>query len=500
MILTALVYLPVTTGDFVRWDDQFYVEENALLQDTAGLAKIWNPISREAPQFYPLLFTSYWIEYRLWGLNAAGYHIVNVALHLANTALVAALFRAMGTNPWVALGGAALFALHPVQVASVAWIAERKNTLSGLFYLLSFLLYLRHRKRGDRRSYLLCLAAFTAALLSKTQTATLPISLVLADLALQQIGRVKRIPFAQLVARLTPMLALCALSGIVTVYFEQEAHTPRFAAVERVLIAANAAWFYAGSFFLPIHLSPIYRSWQIQPAQPAWWIAVVAWMAAAAALAFGWKRIDPLVRWSLAQFYIVLLPVLGFISFNFQVYSFVADHFMYLACIGGGLGMALLAEQAVLRFGGDMQTRRVLTASACAVLAVCAAQTFTETTHWRNNRTFWTRVRERDPGGFLGPFNLGNHYRLLGDWKHAVGYYREAAAARPHVDYPFRRYIEALRNSEGPQAALTVCNEKLRLNPNFAPAYLERAKSYEALGRSEEANRDYERLRRLENR
>src|SRR5689334_3341833 len=181
LVVTLGAFAPTFGAEFIKWDDQFYVEENALLQDPGALRKIWDPVGRETQEYYPILFSSYWLEYQVWRLDAAAYHAVTLALHLANVVLVLLLARGLGAKGWVAAATAAIFAVHPVQVASVAWISEQKNTLSALFYLVAFLLYLRHRRTGRWTAYAGCLASFAAALLSKTQTLTFPLSILLAE-------------------------------------------------------------------------------------------------------------------------------------------------------------------------------------------------------------------------------------------------------------------------------------------------------------------------------
>jgi hypothetical protein len=500
LLLTTLAFRPTFGAGFLQWDDQHYVEENALLHDVSGLKKFWNPISRGAPQYYPLLFTSYWLEYHLWGLQAGGYHAVNLVLHLANVGLVLLLMRSFGASGWVAALAAGVFAVHPVQVASVAWIAERKNTLSGLFYLLSFLLYLRHRRTGSWSAYAACLGAFLGALLSKTQTATLPISLLLADWCLQRTGRLRTVTLGGLVARLLPMLALCVLAAVVTVYFEQNPYQPTFTLLERILVTANASWFYVLTFLAPLRLSPIYGSWDLDPSEPIWWVAVVAWPAAIAAVVYWRRRISDLILWGIAHFFVVLLPVLGFVSFNFQLYSLVADHYLYLACIGGGLAVAVCCEQ--LAGGAGARSVRHAAVAGCAglLLAGCGVQTYREATHWHDNLSFWMRVRERQPAPFLGDINLGHHYAHEGQWAEAARFYQRATEAAPWDPGLFRHYANALRQAQGPAAAIAVCTARLQQKPRFAAAaaYLERAISYDQLGDRMSASSDYAQVRKLE--
>jgi tetratricopeptide (TPR) repeat protein len=214
-------------------------------------------------------------------------------------------------------------------------------------------------------------------------------------------------------------------------------------------------------------------------------------------LAAGWEHVPARAQWGTVHFVVCLLPVLGFVSFNYETYSMVADHFLYLSCIGGALALATGIEHALAPLGPGSNVRRTAAIAGALVLAACTAATYAEATHWRTNLSFWQRVRERDPDGFLGNFNLGNHYRYRGEWADAVPYYRRAAEIRPGVDYPFQRYVEALRNAQGDQAALDACNEKLRRAPGFVPAYVARATVYEAMGRQADAARDIALAERL---
>ena len=176
--LTVASYGPAITAGFI-WDDDDYVTENPLLHDSDGLRRIWT--TTETPQYYPLVFTTFWVEHHLWGINPVGYHLVNILLHALNAFLLGQILWTLGLRGawWVAL----LFAVHPVHVESVAWITERKNVLSALFYLLAFLAYLDFARSGRRRFYVLALLAFLAAMLSKTVAASFPFVLGLALLA-----------------------------------------------------------------------------------------------------------------------------------------------------------------------------------------------------------------------------------------------------------------------------------------------------------------------------
>lgn len=500
LVVTTIAFSPALTAQLLSWDDQSYVSDNAMLRDTAGLGRIWNPTAGGQPQYYPLLFTSYWLEYHVWGARSAGYHGTNLALHLVNVVLVLLLVQRLGAAPWAAVGAAAIFALHPTQVASVVWVAERKNVLSGFFYLLAFLLFLRHRSRDAWGPYVGSLGAFCAALLSKTQTVTLPGSLLITDWLLQSSGRIRRMGLAGLAARLAPMLLLGVLMATVTSSFERAAvgaswfRLPPLAT--RPFIAATAPWFYAATFLVPVDLSPIYPMWSVSPGDPKWWLPLLAWPLVGAAV-YRWRaRIGALPLWGLAHFCICIIPVIGLVPFGYQQHTLVADHYLYLANIGAAVALASWADRLA---GAAIWTRRrrMITGLGLVLCAFYAVQSYHEAGYWHDTPTFWQRVLARNPTSFAAQYSLGHHYRDQRDWPAALPYYRSAYAIRSDHPGAFRWYAKALRATQGDQAALAFCNAKLQQDPNFLAAYLERATSYERLGNRAAATAEYRQVLRL---
>ena len=347
VIGTLIAFAPAFHAEFIRWDDTEYVKENALLRDASGLMDIWRPLSNKLPQYYPLTFSSYWIEYRLWQLAPSGYHITNVVLHAISAVLVLHLLRTLGASLWIAFGAAAVFALHPVQVESVMWVTERKNTLSGCFFLLAFLAYLRHRRTGRWVPYGLCLLLFVCALLSKTQTVSLPVVIACTEWLLQRSARLPHANASAVAARVVPLLMLGLLSTLLTTAVERQMMVSWVqlpALPERALIAANAVWYYIASFIAPLQLAPIAPKWSVTVIDPKWWVAPCALVAVAVCLVRWYSKMGDLVLWGGATFVIALMPALGVVPFTYQHYSYVAMRFLYLSCIGGGVVLAVLAD------------------------------------------------------------------------------------------------------------------------------------------------------------
>lgn len=407
--LVLLAYLPATQATYI-WDDEQYVTENVQLRSAEGLWKIWFEPGA-TPQYYPLVFSTFWVEYHLWGLHSAGFHLVNVLLHALNAVLLFRLLRALDV-PGAMLAGA-LFAVTPVHVESVAWISERKNVLSGVFYLLAFATYWRFvclradggASSSSRRwlSYCLSLVLFGCALMSKSVTCSLPAAILLVlwwkkgRLALQDV-----IP-------LMPMFAIGVAAGLNTIHMEKY-HVGaagidwQWSLVERVLIAGRVLWFYAIKLVAPQPLIFIYPKWQIdgtlwwQYAYPLSFVALVIWLWLAR------KRLGrgPLV--AVLYYAGTLFPALGFIDVYPMRFSFVADHFVYLASIGL---IALMASGAATVAAKLRVHKTVSLVCAVAVLVVFVRISFVRCFDYLSREALWTATIAANPDCWMAYSNLG---------------------------------------------------------------------------------------------
>jgi hypothetical protein len=267
LALTLVAHGPELRGGFISWDDSDYLTDNTAVQSASGLVAIWTK-PEATPQYYPLVFSSFWMEYHLWGLNPIGYHLDNILLHAMSAILLWLLLaRLKIPAAWLA---AAIFAVHPVHVQSVSWISERKNCLSGVFYLGAMLAYLRSPPK-----YKMAVTLFAAALLSKTVTATWPIAVGI--ILWWRDGRILR----KDALRLAPLVVIGAAMGWLTAHLEQShvgaaGHDFDWTPADRMLIAGQAVWFYAGKIVWPVHLVFIYPKWDLQADQPMEWAKTVA--------------------------------------------------------------------------------------------------------------------------------------------------------------------------------------------------------------------------------
>src|SRR5438874_5537769 len=372
--LTIFAYWPAWHGGFI-WDDDRYVIHNYLLIAPDGLRRIW--FSLDAPsQYFPLTYTVLRIERSLWDLNPAGYHWVNILLHLGNALLVwCILARLKVPGAWLA---ATIFALHPVQVESVAGISELKNVLMGFFFLLTLLTWIAYADAKDKHRRILYAAAlvfYLLALCAKSTACTLPAALlVVLWLKKKSIER-------RALLEIIPFVVLALGIGLVAVWWEKYHQGTRMLVslgpVERLLIASRAVWFYLGKIFWPAKLTFIYPQWQIDPTSPIAYSWLVAVIAAVVIIFYGRRFFGRSVEVAALFFVMTLGPLLGFIMLYTFRYTFVADHYQYLASIGPiaftSAGVATLAA-------AFKESRHFIFGAAICIVAVLALLTWRQST------------------------------------------------------------------------------------------------------------------------
>lgn len=481
---TALAYWPALRAGFI-WDDAAHLTAPAL-RSWAGLGRIWSEPGA-TQQYYPLLHSFFWFEHRLWGDSALGYHAANLAWHAAAAVLAGRLLRRLAVpGAWLA---AALFALHPVQVESVAWISEQKNTLSAVCYLAAALAWLRFTARRSRGAYWTAFALFGLGLLTKTIVATLPAALLVLEW-----WRRGRLSWRGEVAPLLPWLVLGAGAGLFTAWLERHLIGAGGAAfdlpiAQRCLLAGWAPWFYVGKLVWPVGLTFIYPRWLPDPGVLHAWVPLAGCVVALALL--GWRARSRRAPLAAALFFGgTLFPVLGFFNVYPFIYSFVADHFQYLASLGpfalvaGGVA-GWLARAAP-------PWRRLGRGGTLAVLATLGVLTAGQSRLYHDAATLYRATVERNPGAWMAWNNLGRE--LMTDRARraeALDCFERAVALRP--DYP-----EALNNLGLTLAWLGRAAEgvrplerSVRLQPAAAEAHNNLGIALAGSGRAAEALRAF---------
>ncbi len=412
--LVLASYWPVTSADFV-WDDAAFLDAWPV-RDWGGIKDIWlapRSIASEG-HYWPLLYTSYWLEHKLYGYSALGFHLVNLALHLVNTLLLWRLLPRLAASsgsvlhhpaaPWLAAG---LFAIHPVHAEVVAWVIARKDLLMTLFYLCAVLTWLKFLASPPGMArigrYALALTLFAASVLAKSMAVTLP-----AALLLWHFWRDGKVAWLDVV-RLAPFFAVGLALGLAdkAYYQGREAIGFDYSVLDRVTLAAQTLWFYIGKLAWPADIVVIYPHWPVDATRAIGWLALAAATGVAAALWFLRRRIGrgPLV--AAAFFALTLAPVLGFVDFGYMQFSFAADRYQYLACAA----VLTLAAGAAVRgiewtrtrlqdhgsSGGATAVLRSGQALAVLLFAALGTASFQQTTLWQNPLTLFSHIVAGNP-------------------------------------------------------------------------------------------------------
>ena len=461
-LLVAASYGPAFLAGFV-WDDEAFTEAGAV-QELSGLGHIWFSPSeiKDEGHYWPLVYTTFWLEHKLWGYAPAGYHVVNVLLHLANTLLLWHIARRLPLHGAWAV--AALFAVHPLHVESVAWIIERKDLLSGLFYLTAFLAWLRFTEetrpgRGTRH-YLLALALFALGMLCKSIVVTLP-----AALLIWHWWKRGRVTGADLL-RLAPFIAVGAAMAAadVSFYNVREPVSLDYSALERVLIASQALWFYVGKLFWPGGLAVIYPHWEVSAGDAVAWVYVAASAGVALGLWFLRRRVGRGPLAGVSFFVVTLSPVLGFVDYGYMQFSFVADRHQYLAGIGLMMVVVGGAAYGVGRLPPGLW-RRGAAGAGVAVLAVLAALTWRHAEIYRDGETLFTHIIAHNPTARFAHRNLGEALTVEGRWEEALAAFRVAVEHAPDDDRDHSNVGAALIMLDRLDEAEEPFRRALALNP-----------------------------------
>ena len=478
VLLTLVAYVPAIRGGFV-WDDDMYVTRNPLVTAPDGLQRIW--LSLDSPsQYFPLVYTVFRIEHALWGFQPLGYHLVNVLLHIANALLIWLLLRRLTIRgAWIA---AAIWTVHPVNVESVAWITELKNVLSTLFYLLTILAWMRFLDRSERGLYVAALGFCALALFAKTTACTIPAVMLIVLWVRGDRITVRR------VGQVVPFAAMGLAMALVSLWWERN-HVGTTGAVfaftptERVLIAGRAVWFYLAKLIWPARLAFSYPRWQIDVGDPAQYAWPVAFLIASGAFC-AWRKTlgrGPLIAGTF--FMATLAPMLGFFSLYTFRYTFVADHYQYLACVGP---IALVAGLI-----SGIRTPVARQSISALVLCVLALLTWRQASAYTDSETLWRDTIRKNPASSMAHNELAAILAGRGDLDEAEDHARNAVIADP-ANYEARTTLAAILNEEREfRKAADECRSAIQVNPKYAGAHTNLANALSGLGDLTSAEEEY---------
>jgi len=510
VILAAfVVFLPALENGFVELDDDSNFLNNPNYRGLAWDNLRWMFATFHMGHYQPLSWMTLGVDYSLWGMDAFGYHLTSLMLHSVNALLFyfvcLRLLRLSipDAKDFVSRGAAAaaalLFAIHPLRVESVAWITERRDVLSGMFFLLTILAYLKSAAAATRSASFTWLtgavALYAASLLSKATGMTLPVVLVLLDVyVLHRLGGgrgnwlgpdarrvwLEKLPFALLavVAAVVAALAQKSIGAMVSM--------AQYGAAQRTAQASYNFLFYIGRTIVPVGLSPLYEvprgfsAWD-----PIYIASAVAVVGVSAALFFFRRRWT--AGWAVWIYYIVLLlPVSGIAQSGSQL---VADRYSYLSCLGWPL---LVGGGLYYLWRREPLSRTV--ASAAAALAVCACLgilTWRQTRIWHDSETLLTYVLAHDPNSRIAHNNLGNIMLRRGELNAAIAHYTSAIKSNPFYDLPYANLAVVLTTQGKRDEAIDIYRQALEANPAFTKARVKLAELLSAEGRNDAAAAEF---------
>lgn len=464
-----LVYYPAMNGDWL-WDDAIYITGNPLLLDPARLWKAWF-VPGSFIEYYPLEQTVQWVQWKLWAGETFGYHFTNVVLHLLSALLVWKLLCKFGLR-WAWLGGL-IFAIHPMNVESVAYISELKNTLSLPFFILSCCAFIDFEESKWTRDYVLALGFFLAAMLAKISMMTFPFVILLY--VWWKRGKICRIDILRVIPFLLLSLALGATTYWSGIHFEQlnpshPAALPMGSLASRIPLAGLIITSYLTHALWPLEPLPIYPRWSMESYTLA---AFLPWLLLLAVLALLWSQRKTWGRHALLGlgfFLIMLLPFSGLVIISYMNFSWTMDHFLYIPMIGLiGLVVASLEQ---IRDQLPRVPRAIFIAVLSFAMLFLAMRAQDYAAVWTDPGSLWSYTVERNPQAWLAHYNLGNDLRLHKKYNEAIDQYRQAIQLNPKYDWAHNNLGMALGNiPDHLPEAIAEYRLALGLRPDSAEAH-----------------------------
>ena len=491
----ALAYSPVWWAGFI-WDDDLVLTANPVIVGPLGLREIW---TTAAADICPLTLTTFWIEHKLWGLNPLPYHLVNVALHGINAILLWRVLRELRVRgAWL---GAALWALHPVMVESVAWISELKNTESGLFYLLATYFFLKElrrtaeNKRGATKYFFLTLLFAALAMLSKSSTIVLPLILCLCAWWIERRWN------GRTLVKIAPIFLMSVAASLITLSTQSQhleaAADPQWdrSWPQRIATSGDAIWFYLGKLLWPHPLMIVYPRWQMDAGQIFSYVPLAAVFIVSILLGINRKPWSRPFFFAWTYFVLALLPVLGLVENTFSRYSLVADHFQYLASMGPlalvGAGLSRLSVRTTVRVPW-------LGSILCAfVLLILGGLSWSQARTYQDSEKLWKHTLAWNPSCWAGYNNLGNILAQKGEIDEGISDLRKAVEISPDYAGGYFNLGGILALKGDTDEAIANFRKALELTPNDADTHHQLGRALAKKGLFDEATSHLQRAREL---
>lgn len=491
VVASLAVFWQVHQYHFINYDDNVYVTHNHQVRSGVSIHGLQWAFSTIHAQFWqPLTWLSLMLDYQINGLQAGGFHVTNLVLHLLSTLLLFGLLNRMTGAIWRSAFVAAVFAIHPLHVETVTWIAKRKDVLSAFFWMLTLWFYVHYSEKPDVKRYLLILISFLFALMSKPMVVTLPAIMILLDYwPLKRFDARKDNAILWQIKEKTPFFILSAFFAIITVYARDNTQMEEFTLGSRLANAPVSFVTYLIKTFWPYDLAVFYP---FSDQLPLWQVSgsILLVMVISVAVILAAKRMPYLlVGWF--WYAIILFPVMGIVQVSPRVLS---DNYMYLSLTGITVGMTWGIS---LLFPSEYLRKKFLLPMGIIMLAFLCLISWKQCRYWQNDFILWNHACMVTNDSYLAHNNLASELAKQGRITEAITHYDKAIHARPDLPLSYNGRGLAYDTLGQYMRAIENYNHALRVQPDYAEVYYNRGNSYDELGQYELAIKDYNEAIRL---
>ncbi|RZB35316.1 MAG: hypothetical protein SRB1_01084 [Desulfobacteraceae bacterium Eth-SRB1] len=497
-----VIYWQITSHEFISFDDGSYITQNPYVQSGLTFESIkWAFTTFHASNWHPLTWLSHMLDIELYGLNSMGHHWTSLQIHLINTLLLFFILQYMTGAIWKSAFVAALFALHPLHVESVAWVAERKDVLSTFFGMLTILAYIRYVIKRDLFRYFLVFISLSLGLMAKPMLVTMPFVMLLLDLwplkrlnlPLNQPAGSQNSNFIPLILEKIPFLVPVAISSILTLVAQHSSALKTLESFPLQTRVANGLISYINYIvktLWPLHLSVFYP----HPGNnlPAWQIiGATLLIAAAIFLSIHTFKKYPYIIVGLFWFFITLFPVIGIIQVGDQA---MADRYTYIPLIGIFIIFAWGGSDIIKKWTDKKIIPAII---AAAVILLLTMQSFLQTTHWKNSITLFENSIKVTENNWLAHNNLGIALFSEGKFDKAIYHYKKALNIRPDTVCAIKNLGIAMFDKGNLKVAFQYFNKALVINPEDWDAHYKLGAILEKQGKFNEAIRHFTEVIRI---
>ena len=427
ILVNVALYYRTTGYGFVDYDDPKYINDNTQIHELSGknIKQMFTGFYFE--NYQPLVLLSYAVDYKFSGLGGKSYHVTNIILHITNSLLVMILVCMITGSGWAALIVALFFSVHPIQVETVAWVSERKGLMCTLFYLLSFISYIKSVKLEKSKYYLLSIVLFLLAMLSKPMAVTLPLTLFLYDYFITKRGPINLTNLTAYLRRVAPYLAIALIFSAVTVAAQEVGGMDKTSSYFNILFALYSIGFYFAKLLIPLNLSMHYAYPENVDNLSCVYIIAALNVIALIVYLIKHKKLSDMANFGFMFFLVSILPILKFVPIG---NTYASDRYMYVPMVGFFAAVVVLGSAFIKK---RPALKMPLSVILVVYLLILSASSYARIPVWGDNLALWSDVLSKDPEDSTARYKIEKHYYHTGvalskkrQYSDAIGYYKKA--------------------------------------------------------------------------